>query len=131
MSPASTSHGELGPRADSPYVRAGEDQPKGSSIIDTLTNKQRAFLKKMAHPLKPIHQIGKEGLTVPGIRAVREAFNTREVLKVKVQDSAPAGVRETGEELATQLEDTHLVQVIGRTLVLYRPDPDDPEIELP
>jgi len=131
VSPASTSSGDLGPRADSPYVRAGEDQSKGSSIIDTLTNKQRAYLKKLAHPLKPIHQIGKEGLTVPGIRSVREAFNTREVLKVKVQDSAPAGVRETGEELAAQLEDTHLVQVIGRTLVLYRPDPDDPEIELP
>ena len=63
--------------------------------------------------------------------AIREAFNTREVLKVKVQDSAPAGVQGTGQELAAQLENTHLVQVIGRTLVLYRPHPDNPEIELP
>lgn len=96
-----------------------------------MTTKQRAYLKRLAHPLKPIHQIGKEGLTVPGVRAIREAFNTREVLKVKVQDSAPAGVKGTGQELAAQLENTHLVQVIGRTLVLYRAHPDDPEIELP
>lgn len=96
-----------------------------------MTTKQRTYLKRLAHPLKPIHQIGKEGLTVPGVRAIREAFNKREVLKVKVQDSAPAGVQETGQELAAQLENTHLVQVIGRTLVLYRPHPDDPEIELP
>jgi RNA-binding protein len=106
-------------------------QPKGSGIIEPLTTRQRAYLKKLAHPLKPVHQIGKEGLTVPGVRAIREAFNTREVLKVKIQDSAPAAVQETGQELAAQLENTHLVQVIGRTLVLYRPDPDNPEIELP
>jgi len=114
-----------------PMFGREENQPKGSGIIDTLTTKQRAYLKKLAHPLKPIHQIGKEGLTVSGIRAIREAFNTREVLKVKVQDSAPAAVQETGQELAARLENTHLVQVIGRTVVLYRPDPDDPGIELP
>ena len=112
-------------------MRVQKDQPKGSLIIDTLTTKQRAYLKKLAHPLKPVHQVGKEGLTVPGVRAIREAFNTREILKVKVQDSAPANVRATGEALVAQIDDAHLVQVIGRTLVLYRPDPDDPEIELP
>ena len=51
--------------------------------------------------------------------------------KVKVQDSAPAGVHETGEEIVVRLPEAHLVQVIGRTLVLYRPDPDEPEIEFP
>lgn len=96
-----------------------------------MTTKQRAHLKTLAHSLKPIHQIGKDGVTDRALSAVREAFNTREVLKVKVQDSAPNGVRGTADELATQLEDTHVVQVIGRTLVLYRPHPDDPEIELP
>jgi RNA-binding protein YhbY len=53
------------------------------------------------------------------------------LLKVKVQDSAPGGTRQTGEALVEQLGDAHLVQVIGRTLVLYRPDPEEPAIELP
>ena len=96
-----------------------------------MTTKQRAYLKSLAHPLKPVHQVGKEGVTDRGVAAVRDAFNTREILKVKVQDSAPLGVRETADELTARLGDAHLVQVIGRTLVLYRPDPDDPEIELP
>jgi RNA-binding protein len=99
--------------------------------VDTLTTKQRAYLKSLAHPLKPVHQVGKEGVTDRSVAAVRDAFNTRELLKVKVQDSAPLGVRETAGELAARLGDAQIVQVIGRTLVLYRRDPDDPEIELP
>lgn len=57
--------------------------------------------------------------------AVREAFNTREILKVKVLDSAPTDARTTGEALASGIEGAHLVQVIGRTVVLYRPTPED------
>jgi RNA-binding protein len=101
------------------------------TIIDTLTTKQRAYLKSLAHSLKPVHQIGKEGVTDRTLAALRDAFNTREILKVKVQDSAPAGVRGTAEELVDRLPEAALVQVIGRTLVLYRPDPDHPEIDLP
>lgn len=60
---------------------------------------------------------------------MREAFNTREVLKVKVLDSAPATIRVAAETLVGAIDGTHLVQIIGRTAVLYRPDPDEPEID--
>ena len=89
---------------------------------------QRAHLKSLAHPLKPIFQIGKDGVTERAVSAVREAFNTREILKVKVLDAAPTDAHATGETLVSSIEDAHLVQVIGRTVVLYRPDPDDPQI---
>ena len=102
----------------------------GEARIDPLTPGQRAQLKSLAHPLKPIFQVGKDGLSERAVAAVREAFNTRELLKVKVLDSAPDDARRTGEDLAAGIEGTHLVQVIGRTLVLYRPDPDEPVIEL-
>jgi len=52
-------------------------------------------------------------------------------MKVKVLDIAPDGAMETGDALVKALDDTHLVQVIGRTLILYRPDPEQPEIRLP
>ena len=78
----------------------------------------------MAHSLKPIFQVGKEGVTGRTVEAVREAFNTREVLKVKVLDSAPTDARTTGEALASSIEGAHLVQVIGRTMVLFRPEPE-------
>ena len=66
-------------------------------------------------------------MTERAIKAVREAFNTREILKVKVLDSAPADARTTGETLASSIENAHLVQVIGRAVVLYRSEPEDPE----
>jgi RNA-binding protein len=96
-----------------------------------LTSKQRAHLRSLAHSLKPILHVGKEGVTDTLVQGVRDAFNGRELLKVKVLDTAPAGPRETSEQLAVRGEDVHVVQVIGRTIVLYKPDPDEPAIRLP
>lgn len=96
-----------------------------------LTTKQRQYLKGLAHHLKPIFFIGKEGITGTGVRAIEAAFNTRELLKIKVQASAPDDAREGGRELAERVAGAHLVQVIGRTIVLYRPHPQDPQIKLP
>ena len=96
-----------------------------------LSPRQRAHLKSLAQRIKPTLQVGKEGASPSTASAILEALNTRELLKVKVLDSAPASARETGDELARQLADAALVQVIGRTLVFYRPHPERPEIRLP
>lgn len=96
-----------------------------------LTSKQRAHLRKLAHHLKPVVLIGTDGLTPPVLDSILDAFNTRELLKVKLQESAPVDVREAADAIARQLDGVQAVQTIGRTAVLYRPDPDDPEIELP
>ena len=61
---------------------------------------------------------------------VRESFNTRELLKIKVLESAPQSAKQIGEDLAWRLEGVELVQVIGRTVVLYRRHPEKPEIRL-
>jgi RNA-binding protein len=99
--------------------------------IDTLTSRQRAFLRSQAHHLKPVHHVGKEGVTPAAVRAVQEAFNTRELLKVKVLQEAPVEVREAADELAAGVHGAVVVQTIGRTAVLYRPDPEKPTIRLP
>lgn len=100
-------------------------RPRGEEVIIALTSKQRAQLKSLAHPLKPLLHIGKEGVTGTVVESVREAFNTRELLKVKVLEGAPQSAREIGEDLAWRLEGVELVQVIGRTLVLYRAERSD------
>lgn len=99
--------------------------------MDTLSAKQRAHLRSLAHHLKPILYVGKEGLSEAVLGAVEEAFRTRELLKVKVQEAAPVDVREAGEALARRVPGAHLIQTIGRTAVLYRPHPEKPEIRLP
>lgn len=95
-----------------------------------MNAKQRAYLRSLAHHLKPIFQIGKEGVTDAAIGAVENAFNTREILKVKVQEAAPLTAREAGGLFAERIADVVHIQTIGRTLVLYRPDPEKPEIQL-
>jgi RNA-binding protein len=99
--------------------------------MEKLSAKQRAHLKSLAHPLKPVIQIGKEGVTTEVAQTVDDAFRTRELLKVKVLESAPEDADATGAELAAAVSDSHLVQVIGRTVVLYRANPERPEIRLP
>ncbi|MDB4948615.1 MAG: CRS1/YhbY superfamily [Gemmatimonadetes bacterium] len=62
---------------------------------------------------------------------MQEAFNTRELLKVKVLQEAPVDVREAADDLAGRVDGAVVVQTIGRTAVIYRPDPEKPEIKLP
>jgi RNA-binding protein len=100
-------------------------------VSEGLTARQRAHLKSLAHPLKPILQVGREGVTDAVARTIEGAFHTRELLKVKVLEAAPAPAREVGESLAGGIPGVRLVQVIGRTIVLYRPHPEKPEIRLP
>jgi RNA-binding protein len=97
----------------------------------SLTPKQRVQLKSLAHSLKPIHQVGKDGLTETALTAIREAFSHRELLKVKVQEAAPLTAREAGEMIPERLEGVEHVQTIGRTVVLFRRHSERPEIRLP
>ena len=48
----------------------------------SLTSKQRAFLNSQAHTLKPIIQIGKNGLNDQIKTSVRQALDARELIKV-------------------------------------------------
>ncbi len=99
--------------------------------METLSAKQRRHLRSLAHPLKPLLHVGKEGVTENSVRAIEDAFNTRELLKIKVLEAAPESARETGDVLAERVVGAQLVQVIGRTVVLYRQHPSKPEIKLP
>lgn len=89
-----------------------------------LTSQQRADLRRRAHALKPVVQVGKEGLTEAAVAGVRQAFNTRDLVKVKVLEMAPEPARDTAHALAGQIEHAEVVQVMGRVATLYRPKPE-------
>ncbi len=95
-----------------------------------MTSKQRAYLKSLASNLDPVFQVGKSSLTPQVTEAIREAFNTRELIKVAVLKNCMDDPREIAELVA---ERTHsqVVQVIGKKIVLYKPDRDNPRIQLP
>jgi RNA-binding protein len=99
--------------------------------VPDLTSKQRAHLRSLSHTIKPTIHVGKEGVTTAAIRSVRQAFAHRELLKVRVLDTAPEETRDAAHALAAGVEGAVVVQVVGRSATLYRPDPHEPEIKLP
>lgn len=99
--------------------------------MSELTAKQRAFLRKLAHRLKPVVHVGGEGVTPALLASIEDALQTREVLKVKVLEAAPEKARTTADQISRRLDNVHVPQTIGRTIVLYRRHPESPEIELP
>ena len=88
-------------------------------------------MRSLAHHLKPILQVGADGVSDAFLRSLEEVFNTRELLKVKVLESAPAGARASADEIVGRLPRVHVAQTIDRTVVLYRPSPEEPGIALP
>jgi RNA-binding protein len=90
------------------------------SVMEQLSTKRRAHLRSLAHALKPILHIGKDGVTDGVVNVVDSAFATRELLKIKVLDTSPLDAQESAEILAAHLRNAQVVQVIGKTIVLYR-----------
>ena len=95
-----------------------------------LTSKQRAYLTGLSNSLDPIVQIGQQEVTPEVVRAVEEAFNTHELIKVSVQKNVLMDVR-TCAEMAAERSRSELVTVIGRKFILYKPFSDKPVITLP
>lgn len=97
-----------------------------------ITGKQRAYLRKTAHTLEPIFQIGKEGLTDAFIDGVDKALTKREILKVHILETALLDTRETCDEVARRLN-AEPVQAIGNKFIIYRKSDEEKyrKIELP
>ncbi|MCI7557979.1 MAG: ribosome assembly RNA-binding protein YhbY [Lachnospiraceae bacterium] len=95
-----------------------------------LTSKQRAHLKGLAMNIDPIFQVGKSSITPEYVEAIREAFNTRELIKISVLKNCLDDPKEIAQVVAERTGST-VVQVIGKKIVLYKPDKDKPKIVLP
>lgn len=85
----------------------------------SLTSKQRAFLKSEAHSLKPIVQIGKNGLNNQIKTSVRNALDARELIKVTLLQNTDEDIHDVAETLEDEIGcDT--VLKIGRILILFK-----------
>ncbi len=95
-----------------------------------MTSKQRAYLKGLAMNIEPVFQIGKYGLTPEVTEAVRETFNTRELVKIGVLKNCMEDPKQMADMLADRTG-AQVVQVIGKKIVLYKESKDHKKIELP
>jgi RNA-binding protein len=87
-----------------------------------LTSKQKKFLKGLGHSLTPVVAVGKDGLGEKIIKATVLELSRHELIKVKVGKSSPVGRQETAEKLSLG-SDSSLVQIIGKTILLYKKNP--------
>ncbi len=95
-----------------------------------MTSKQRAFLKGLAMNIDPVINIGKASLTPEVTAAIEEAFNKRELIKVGVLKNCLDDPRAIAEAVAERTK-SQVVQVVGKKIVLYKPDKKNPKIILP
>ena len=94
-----------------------------------ITSKQRAYLRGLGNTVETILQIGKSGIGDTVTAQVDEALTARELVKVRVLETAPVTPREAAVELAERLS-AEVVQVIDTRFILYRPSQKNPVIIL-
>ena len=96
-----------------------------------MTSKQRSYLMSLAAKLDPVVHVGKDGATPEVTASAEEAIKARELIKIDVLKNCVFDIREIAETIAERTR-AAVVTVIGRKIVLYRPNPDKKNrIELP
>lgn len=97
-----------------------------------ITGKQRSYLRGLANKIDPIVYIGKQNLTDNIINEINTALETRELVKIKIQENSTLKAKDVANEVASKLG-AEYVQAIGRKFTLYRQaeDPEKRQIELP
>ena len=97
---------------------------------NTMTSKQRAYLKSLAMNIDPIFQFGKASLTPENTKAIAEALEARELIKITLLDTTPDDKYSIGNEIAEKTG-ADVVQIIGKKVTLYKRSTNSPKIELP
>ena len=99
--------------------------------MEERSGAQRKHLRGLAHHVKPVVHVGKNGVTDPVLQEVEEALDYHELIKVKLVD--PQGrKKELAAELASRSGSTR-VGLVGNIVTLYRqhPDPEKRKVEVP
>ena len=95
-----------------------------------LKGKQRAYLRSIANTLKPITQIGKEGVTESFLYQLEDMLKAREIVKVSILENAGLDAKETANAICEALR-AEFVQAIGFKFTIYKRNSENPKIIFP
>jgi len=93
-----------------------------------MTGKQRRHLRSIAHSIKPVLNLGKQGLSKKIRKEIKAQLKNHELIKLKVLDACPLTRSECAEKLSIDTE-IEVVQIIGKTLLLFSQNLDEPKIK--
>ncbi len=85
-----------------------------------LSKAQLKYLRKISQQEKALFQIGKNGVTDIFVQQIDDAIDKREIVKVKILQNSDESIEEAAAFIADRI-DAAVVQLIGKTAVLYRP----------
>lgn len=95
-----------------------------------ITGKQKSYLKGLSHNMQPIIQIGKNGVNEMLVKTIEDALEARELIKISVLQNCLEEPKTMAIDIADVLE-AEVVQVIGRTIILYKQSRKKKQIVLP
>ncbi|MBT3186790.1 MAG: ribosome assembly RNA-binding protein YhbY [Candidatus Thioglobus sp.] len=95
-----------------------------------LTNNQKKFLRSKGHALKPVVMVGQHGLSESVLAELESSMNKHELLKIKIRTEDKDEKQKMIDKII-EFSQSHLVQVIGNVMVIYRAFDEDPQIILP
>lgn len=94
-----------------------------------LNNKQKQFLKGLAHNLKPVVQLGANGLTEGVLVEINNALDHHELIKVKVPSEDREEKKLIMDAIVRETQAVNL-QTIGHILVLFKQS-SEKKIDIP
>lgn len=89
-----------------------------------LKGTQKKYLKALAHSLKPVVFIGQKGLTPSLAKAMEDALDSHELIKVRFIDFKE---KELKKDLILEIEKNHgcsKVGMVGHIAIFYRMNKD-------
>ena len=94
-----------------------------------LTQNEKKQLKALAAVEKTKYQVGKKEITDSLINMLDKALTARELIKIDVLRGADDPIMELALDLSSRLH-AEIVQVVGKVIVLYRKNKENPKIKL-
>lgn len=101
--------------------------------MKTLKGYEKKYLRGLAHNLKPLILVGKEGITEGIVCAAEEGLGQHELIKIKFNEYKEKEQRASLTDQLVERTGSALIGTIGHTATLFRPqaDPAKRRIRLP
>jgi RNA-binding protein len=89
-----------------------------------VTPAEKKQLRARAHTLKPVIMIGQSGLSTAVLAEIELALTTHELIKIKIQSDDRVARNQLSTELCSK-SNADLIQSIGKTVIVYRNNPNN------
>ncbi len=84
-----------------------------------LNSKQKKQLRSMGNTLKPLFNVGKDGISLNLTNTLEDSLRVHELVKISVLKSCATPVMECALDIVSMTH-SELVQVIGHSIIIYK-----------